>query len=426
MTSDEILSYIYKKRNSSKNNENNERMKEFLNKLSNPQDKLKFVHIAGTNGKGSTTTMMANVLKNSGYKVGKFISPYIISFNERIQINNEFISNEDITKYIEKLDPIIKEMELEENAPIGFEIITAIAFLYFYDNACDIVCLEVGVGGRLDPTNVINTTILSIITLIDYDHTKILGSSLEDIAKEKCGIIKENKITITYPKQDIKVLNIIRSFCKKNNNKLYIPSIKLLDIIKCNHNINYFSYKGTYYKLNLVGEYQIYNALMVIVASNLLISLGYKISFSAINTGITDTTMPARLEKFSDSPALFVDGSHNVAGAFALKDFLREYKGKKNYAILGFTKNKNYDEFIKEIGPYFDELIFVKHNNEYRKSEEVSVLLECAKKYDLPACSFNDLNEAYEYVKSKENADLILVTGSLYLASDFRDMLTSN
>ena len=424
MTNEEILSYIYKERNHTKENVDNERMKKFLSKLNNPQDNLKFIHIAGTNGKGSTTTMMASVLKNSGYKVGKFISPYIICFNERIQINDEFISNEQLEKYIKQVDPIITEMEKENNAPIGFEIITAIAFMYYYDNNCDIVCLEVGMGGRLDPTNVITTTLVSIITVIDFDHTKFLGNTLKEIAEEKCGIIKKDKITVTYPLQDKEVLNTIRAYCAKNNNKLYITNLKLLETLKSNHNINYFSYKGTFYKLNLIGEFQIYNALMVIVASNVLINLGYKISFSAINTGIFDAKFPARLEKFEDYPNLFVDGSHNPAGARSLKGFLREYKGKKNYAILAFTKDKDYDSFIQEIGSSFEELIFVKFKNEYKKSEDTENLLKCAEKYGFCAKAFETIKEAYDYALSKENVDLILVTGSLYLASNFRDMLT--
>ena len=193
MTNEEIISYIYKERKSDKIKTDNNRMILLMDKLGNPQNELKFIHITGTNGKGSTTTMMANVLKNSGYVVGKFISPYVISFNERIQINNEFISDEELTFYINKIDPLIKEMEKSGDAPNGFEIITAIAFMYFKDKNCDIVCLEVGMGGRLDPTNIITTTLISIITLIDYDHTKFLGNTLESIASEKCRIIKKDK-----------------------------------------------------------------------------------------------------------------------------------------------------------------------------------------------------------------------------------------
>ncbi len=424
MTDKEIISYIYMKRTSKLEKKDNSRMIEFMKKLGNPQESLKFIHVAGTNGKGSTTTMMANVLKSSGYKVGKYISPFIVSFNERIQINNIFISNEELEYYIKIINPIVEEMEKSGDAPIGFEIITAIAFLYFKDNNCDFVCLEVGVGGRLDPTNIITTTVLSIITLIDFDHTKLLGETLEQIASEKCGIIKKDKITVTYPKQHKEVLNTIRKFCSNNNNKLYIPSLKLLDIIKCNHNINYFSYKGTYYKLNLIGEHQIYNALMVILASNVLISLGYKIPFSAINSGIFDTTFPARLEKIQDSPTIFLDGSHNLAGARSLKNFLHEYKGKKNYAIMAFTKGKDYTSFLNEVGPSFQEIVFVEYKNEYKDSESLENLLKKAEELQLNAKAFDSLKDAYNYLLNKENTDLILITGSLYLASNYRNMLT--
>lgn len=426
MTNKEIISYVYKERNSNKNKVDNNRMIYLMEKLNNPQNDLEFIHIAGTNGKGSTTTMMANVLKNSGYNVGKFISPFIISFNERIQVNNEFISDDELTYYINKIDPIIVEMENNKDAPNGFEIITAIAFMYFKDKKCDIVCLEVGMGGRLDPTNIITTTILSIITLIDYDHTNFLGNNLESIASEKCGIIKKDKITVTYPKQEKIVLDTIRTFCMKNNNKLYIPNLKLLDIIKSNHNINYFNYKGTYYKLNLIGEFQIYNALIVILASNVLINLGYKISFSAINSGIFDTSFPARLEKIQDNPTIFIDGSHNIAGARSLKDFLHEYKGKKNYAIMSFTKNKDYTSFLNEIGQYFQEIIFVQYKNDYKEAEELDNLLNAANDLNLTATSFDSLKEANEYVLQKENTDLILVTGSLYLASEYRNLFSKD
>lgn len=423
MTEKEIISYIYKERKSNNDKKDNSRMILLMEKLGNPQNDLKFIHIAGTNGKGSTTTMLANVLKNSGYTVGKFISPFVISFNERIQVNNEFISNEDLTKYINKLEPIIEEMEKHNDAPIGFEIITAIAFMYYKEKQCDIVCLEVGMGGRLDPTNIITTNILSIITLIDYDHTKYLGNTLEEIASEKCGIIKKDKITITYPKQSKEALDTIRLFCLKNNNKLYIPNLKLLDIIKSNHNINYFKYKGTYYKLNLIGDFQIYNALMVILASNVLINLGYKISFSAINNGIFDTTFPARLEKVQDSPTIFLDGSHNIAGAKSLKSFLHEYKGKKNYAIMSFTKGKDYTSFIKEIGTFFQEIIFVKYTNEYKEAEDTKELLKVANELGIEAKAFDTINEANTYLLKKENTDLILITGSLYLASEYKNCI---
>ena len=425
MTNEEIMSYIYEDRKAIKEDKDLSRMKMLMEKLGNPQDDLKFIHVTGTNGKGSTTTMMANVLKNSGYKVGKFISPYIVSFNERIQINNEYITDEELTKYIEILKPIVDEMIKEGNAPIGFELITAIAFMYFKDNNCDIVCLEVGMGGRLDPTNVIKTTVISIITLIDFDHTKYLGDTLEKIATEKCGIIKPDKITVTYPLQDAEALNTIRKFCAKNKNKLFIPSIKLLDIIKSNHNINYFSYKGTYYKLNLIGQHQIYNALMVIVASNILIGLGYKIPFSAINNGIFDTTFPARLEKVQDNPLVFLDGSHNVAGAKSLKNFLYEYKGKRNYAIMSFSSGKEPQKFLEEVGTYFQEIAFVKYTqNKYRTPEEPEDLVKIAKELGIEAKAFDSLKEAKDYMLNKENPDLIIITGSLYLASEYRNMST--
>lgn len=420
MTNEEIINYIYKKRNNITSEESFESTKEVLEKLGNPQDDLKFIHIAGTNGKGSTTTMIANVLKNSGYKVGKFISPYIISFNERIQINDNYITNDEIEEYIKQIDPIISNMD---NAPAGFALITIIAFLHFKKNNCDFVCLETGLGGRIDPTNVIKNTLVSVITLIDFDHTKLLGNTIKEIASEKCGIIKDSKVTVSYPVQEKDALDTIRKYCKERNNKLYIPNLKYLDIVKSNHSINYFSYKGTYYKLNLIGQYQIYNALTAITTINVLISLGYKISFSAITTGVSNANFPARLEKSKKVKHLYIDGSHNVAGAKSLKDFLYEYKGKRNYAIIAFTKDKDYKAFLDEISSYFTEIVFTQYENEYKKSEEIDNLLAYAKEKNINAIGLKDNKEALDYVVKKDNADLILITGSLYLASNYIDLL---
>ena len=165
---------------------------------------------------------------------------------------------------------------------------------------------------------------------------------------------------------------------------------------------------------------------MVIVASNILINLGYKISFSAINTGLLESKFPARLEKIKSPINTFIDGSHNLAGAKSLKNFLYEYRGKRNYAIISFTKGKDYKEFLKEIGSYFTEIIFVKYINDYKHSEDTNNLLKCAKELEINAISFDTLNDAYSYVLSKNNVDLLLITGSLYLASNFRDMLTKD
>jgi len=423
MTNAEIIAYICKERIHNNNKHDNSRMLKFLSYIENPQENLKFIHIAGTNGKGSTTTMMANVIKNSGYKVGKFISPHVITFNERIQINNQYISDEELNEYINILSPFIDDMESKKDAPIAFEIITAIAFMHYDKNNCDLVCLEVGLGGRLDPTNVIENTLISIITPIDIDHTDYLGDTIEKISKEKCGIIKKDKITVSYPIQSKEALKVIRATCAKKNNKLYIPNIEFLEILKSNRSINYFSYKNSHYKLNLIGKFQIYNALTVIVASNVLVSLGYNISFSAITTGISDSSIPCRLEKICDSPYTILDGSHNISGAIALKDFLNEYRGKKNYAIISMTKNKNSDEFISEIEPFFSEIILVEYNNNYNKTEKAEELLKITRKYTPNCKKMNSIDEAYKYILDIENVDLVLITGSLYLASNFRNML---
>jgi len=259
---------------------------------------------------------------------------------------------------------------------------------------------------------------LAVETNKVYDIPLVEGTRSLDVL-----LVSDFHITLI-DDEIIRDFDLISEYCLKNNNKLYVPSLKLLDIVKSNHSINYFSYKGTYYKLNLIGEYQIYNALMVILASNVLINLGYKIPFSAINTGIFETNFPARLEKLNDSPAVFLDGSHNIAGAKALKEFLHEYKGKKNYAIMSFTQGKDYESFINEISSYFQEILFVEYNNTYKDSVDNKKLISMSKKLNINATSFSSLKDAYDYLIKKENTDLILITGSLYLASEYRNMLT--
>ncbi len=423
MNNKEILEFIYKKRDSEPKL-GLERIRILLDYLGNPQKDLKFIHIAGTNGKGSTTTMIANILKNAGYNVGKFISPYIIDFTERIQVNDNYISNEDVSRILKSMEKIINEMEKENNAPSSFEIITAIAFVYYKEKNCDIVCLEVGMGGRFDATNIIENTLVSVITLIDFDHMNYLGNKIEEIAFEKCGIIKENSNVVSYIKQRDEALKVIKEVCKNKNSNLIIPSVNDLKL-ETKDNLKYFFiYENKGYNLSLCGKYQVYNAISAIETIKILNKLSYNIKDEIVEKGINTAVFPARLEIVSKNPLVIIDGSHNVSGAKTIKEFIENSKYKNSVGIIGMIEGKQHKEFLEIVAPLFNKLIIVPVKKEYNLGKNnQDNLLDIAKKYNKNSVYIEDYAKAFNKAKNVENVDNIIVTGSLYLASDFRKML---
>lgn len=427
MDSKEILDFIYRKRDS-KPKLGLERIKKLLEYLDNPQDKLKIIHIAGTNGKGSTTTMIANILKLSGYKVGKFISPFIVDFCERIQINDEYIKNEEIKRIIENIKDIINKMEQEGDAPSSFEIITAIAFVYYFENNCDYVCLEVGMGGRFDATNVVKNTLVSVITLIDYDHMNFLGNTLEEISFEKCGIIKENSNVISYPLQNNSSKIMIEAMCKIRNCKLVIPNIYNLKILSDNKGAFKYSfiYNDIKYDLSLVGKYQIYNALTAIECANVLNKIGIKIDVKNIVQGINTAMIPARLEILKTNPLIIIDGSHNISGATTVKNFIENQNIKHSIGIIGMIKGKQHESFLKIVAPLFERIIVVpvfKSGGYTKEVDEHINIFNIVKKFNTNVNICENYEDAYKLAKSYKEIKCIFVTGSLYLASEFRSLL---
>lgn len=377
-----------------------DRIKLVLDRLGNPQNNFKSIHIAGTNGKGSVSAMLAKTFEVSGYKTALFISPFIIDFRERIQINGEFISENDLTYYAEKVKAL--EISLTE-----FEFITATAFLYFSDKKCDIAIIETGLGGRLDATNSLSNVIASVITKIGLDHTAILGDTIEKITAEKCGIIK-NAPVITSFNQTEKALSVLGKY------NPIIPQKNELKILKSDITGNTYIYKGVEYTTSLIGEYQIENSLIVIET---LKNCGIDISEESLKFALANTYFPARLEIISKNPLVILDGAHNPDGATALKEFLKKYNGKAT-AIIGMMKDKDYETVLSECLPYIYKAVAVTVENVPRtlSAEE---LCKTANKYTecLTAQSYN---EAIDILKDEE---VIFVFGSLYLASSIRDKI---
>lgn len=411
-----------------------ERILRLLELLGNPQEKLKFVHIAGTNGKGSITSMVNNILSMGGYKVGMFTSPYIEFFEERIQINNINIPKEKVAdiftiviSYIEKL----KEENYE--IPTYFEIVTCAALLYFCNEKVDFAIMEVGMGGRLDPTNVI-TPLVSAIASISYDHMEFLGDSLEKIATEKAGIIKSNIPVIVYP-QVKDVMKVIEEKATELNStliKINKGQGKFLGIVNSDKNgikttkqkiiINTRN-KSYQVLLNLLGQHQIINCAVAINIIETLQSLGYEISKNNITEGLETVFWKGRLEILKNSPLTVIDGAHNIDAIFKLKNNINKYfKFNNLILILGIIKDKEVEKMVEAIAPMAQCVISVApHSSRATIAKE---LYEIVNKYNKSSVYFEDYNEAYIYAcdNSKYN-DLILICGSLYMIGDMRKII---
>lgn len=375
-----------------------ERIKMVLSKLGNPERDIKAIHIAGTNGKGSVSAMLSCIFKNAGYKTGLFISPFIIDFRERIQINGEYISENDLVCYAEK----VKETNI---VLTEFEFITALAFLYFKEQKIDILICETGLGGRFDATNTLDNLVAAVITKIGLDHTAILGDTIEKIAYEKCGILRDCPVITSYH-QDEKALEVI----KMQANKLYIPDKNALKVTNNQNLGNTFIYKGKEYELSLCGDYQVENALVVLETVE---NCGIKIPYNIIYVSLKETKFPARMEIVREKPLVIIDGAHNPDGAFVLANEIKKFSGEV-VAIIGMMKDKDFEEVLKTTLPYVKKAIAVEVENMPR-SLKANELKSVAKKY----CKC-DMAESYEKAIEMAGDNPIFIFGSLYLAADMR------
>ena len=384
-----------------------ERMKQVMEKFYNIQDTLKYIHIAGTNGKGSTATMLSNVYIAAGYKVGLYISPYVTTFRERMQVNGEHISEKDLTEICEQIKNT--GVTLTE-----FEFITAAAFLYFAKSNCDIVILETGLGGRLDATNIIKKPLCSVITHIALDHMQVLGNTIEEIAGEKCGIIKGSAPVVTDYMQDSAALKVI----KANSKNLIVPQKSNLKIINSDINGNIFIYKGQQYSTSLIGKHQVNNALNVIEAVS---AAGLAVDTAALKKGIGDTRFAARLEVISKDPLIVLDGAHNPDGAKALEGFMKSYSGKIT-AVIGMMADKSCDEALSIVLPHCKNVITVRVKENPRSMGEKE-LCALAQRYCKNSLAADNYDEAVLKAKALSKGEPIFIFGSLYLAGAIREKL---
>ena len=346
-----------------------ETTKELLRRLGNPQNQLKFIHVAGTNGKGSVCSYLGTILASGGYLVGRYISPTIMEYRERIQLQKNqssvLISEDEVAGFMDRIKGVIDNMLWDGLPhPTPFEIETAMAFLYFEKKRCDIVILEVGLGGRKDSTNVITTAVCSVITSISMDHMKVLGDTIEKIAWEKAGIIKKG-IPVVTCEQKQEAMKVLWEESEKNHSPIYSMS---LDEIK---NVEY-SLKGTVFdykkdkklEISLLGENQVENAALAIEAVHVLISLGYSVSDRNIREGLLYTRWPGRFEMIKTKPYIFIDGAHNEDGARSLSKSIEIYfTNRRIIYIMGVLADKDYHSILKHTASFADTIITITPDN---------------------------------------------------------------
>lgn len=388
------------------------RITKLLSDLGNPQDTLKFIHIAGTNGKGSTAYYCESVLRHAGYKVGMFVSPYIVDFRERFQINSQMISESDLCDIVARIKEICDRYPKDE-LPTEFEIVTAIGMVYFAEQKCDMVVLEVGLGGRLDSTNVIKTPDVCAITSLSLDHTQYLGETIDQIAYEKGGIIKAGAPVVLYPLQESGALETIKQICRERNSKLIIPS--LANTLEKSIFGETIEFDGLEFRLAIPGDKQKYNASVAITA---LRECSLELDDEQIVKGLESAKIPARLEVLSTNPKILLDGAHNPDGVVMLEHTLDEYFDSP-VGIIGMMKDKDIEKVLEKIAPKFSKIYTVTVDNP--RSETADNLAKTVKKYcaDVHACE--SVESAIELAKA-ENKDFC-ICGSLYLCSQARKIL---
>jgi dihydrofolate synthase/folylpolyglutamate synthase len=395
-----------------------ERMAELLERMENPQRRLRFVHVAETNGKGSVCAMLASVLAAAGYKTGLYTSPYINRFNERIQVNGESIPDAALAEITRRVRICADEMA---DHPTAFELITAIGFQYFFEMNCAIVMLEVGLGGHLDATNIIGPPEAAVITPVSLDHVAELGDTVEKIAAEKGGIIKTGCDVVVSPQQP-GVMAVLKEICSANGATLYSVDTSLLSIIKNTTEGQVFRY-GQYkdYMLQLLGACQPQNAAVVITIVDRLRKKGWKIDDTALRKGLAAASWPARFEIVHRNPWVVVDGGHNPQCAGCVTENLRIYfPGQKATFIIGVMADKDYDAMFRRILPLAKRIFAVTPDNPRALSAgELTAYFRTLNVEDVTSCGTVEQGLDMAMTGEPDNG-LICTFGSLYIAGAIR------
>ena len=393
-----------------------ERISALASMLGDPQRKLRFVHIAGTNGKGSCAAMLASVLKAAGCRTGLYTSPYLFRFNERMQINGEQIPDEALAEIVTRIKPLAEAME---DHPTEFELMTAAAFLWFAEEKCDIVVLEVGLGGRYDATNIIEKPEVSVIMNIGLDHTGVLGDTVEKIAWEKAGIVKPGCPCVSY-RLDDSVRAVIEEECRQQGAEFSQADFAAIEPVFDSLEGQAFLYKGTSYALPLIGEHQLKNAAVVIEAVEKLRLSGWNIDADALERGLYAVSWPARFEVLSDEPYFIVDGGHNPQCAQTVRDnLLRYFPDSRRVLLIGVLADKDYGELAEILDEAADEYVCVAPDSP--RALGAAELGQYLSRFGKPVQVCESIPEAVAAAKEAAGEDgVVCAVGSLYMAGPIR------
>ena len=384
-------------------------MKFFMEEFGNPHKKTKFIHIAGTNGKGSVCEMINNILVNAGYKVGKYISPHLVRYNERITVNNEEITDKEMSDILEEISKKVEIYNKEHDIPVKeFEVITTLALIYYARQTCDFVVLETGLGGLYDCTNIANG-LISIITNIGLDHVDILGKTIEEITMQKAGIIKPNNDVIECY-QD-KVTDIIKKECEKKNSKLHLINPEDVENYVFDEEyqkIDYKKYKNI--KINLKGKCQIYNAAIALECVEILRNKGYEIKEEAVRKGLSTVIHKARFETIKENPKIIFDGGHNENAINNLTNTINMYyPDKEKVYIVSLLKTKDYRKVIEIITKDKEGIFFFTTGNDKDRYVNKEDLYNEAKKYLTKNIYKEELKNAINIAETKYKDEIIMI-----------------
>ncbi len=380
----------------------------------NPERKLKFIHIAGTNGKGSTAAMLASVLRQAGYRTGLYTSPYILKFNERMQVNGAEISDEELAEITEYVQPLADSLA---EHPTEFELVTCIAMEYFARHECDIVVLEVGMGGELDSTNVIDAPEAAVIVNIGLDHMQVLGDTVEEIAQAKAGIIKDGCDCVLYA-QKPSVEAVFEQACAQRNARLHRADMGNLRPISHGLEGQVFDWKEMRaLRIPLLGEHQLHNVSVVLTALEVLAAKGWNLPETAIRAGLEGVTWPGRFQLMRKNPLFIIDGGHNAQCLEALVGAIRDYlPGRKLTFLNGCMADKDYGEMFRMLAPYAREFVTVTPDNP--RSLPAQELAKHLERYKLPVCACESVAEGVRTAIEHAGRDgVVCACGSLYMIS---------
>lgn len=406
-------------------------IKKLLELLGDPQNNLKIIHVAGTNGKGSTCSFISSILKESGYKVGLYTSPFLETFTERIRVNGENIREEEVGKIVSLIKEKIEIMVSEGYSyPTEFEIVTAMAFYYYNQEKVDFVALEVGLGGRYDATNVIDKPVVSAITSISLDHTGILGDTLAKIAFEKGGIIKEDCPTIVYPQQE-EASEVIKNICAEKKSKYIECDFKNIEIKSSNinsqiYNCNINGKELRDVEIKLIGDHQIKNSIVALNVIEYLNDIKItNISEENIRKGLLETKWPGRIEKISENPMFIIDGAHNEEGAKSLANSIDKYFENKNkILVIGMLEDKDIESVLDLLIPKFNKVITTTPDNP--RAIDANKLKEKIERYNIEVTCKPNIKEAVDYALEISNKDDVIISaGSLYMIGNVRTIIVN-